>query len=117
MKNLPKAPEGYLSLITAEEYKAIEELHKALNNYLEVHNKCVMENVELIDKVTTYARTQYLMLGDLADTAQETIIMMVGIHNLSKDLLDELSSERCNGGVEDLEVMLMMKKLERKLDI
>lgn len=116
MKNLPKAPEGYLSLITAEEYKAIEELHKALVNFLDVHNKCVLENSEVIFNVTPYARTQYLLLGDLADTAQETIVMMVGIHNLSKDLLDEISSERCDGGVEDLEMMLMMKKLERTLD-
>ena len=90
----PTKTDGFESLVTEKEYEAILLLKKALDNYLDVHNKIVAERIEkeesLIEK-GEYANIQYLMLGDCARDAMKNINLMVGIHTLNKEVIDEMA--------------------------
>lgn len=90
----PTKTDGFESLVTEEEFEAILLLKKALDNYLDVHNKIVAERIEkeesLIEK-GEYANIQYLMLGDCAKDAMKNINLMVGIHTLNKEAIDEMA--------------------------
>ena len=90
----PTKTDGFESLVTEEEYEAILLLKKALDNYLDVHNKIVAERIKkeesLIEK-GEYANIQYLMLGDCARDAMKNINLMVGIHTLNKEVIDEMA--------------------------
>ena len=90
----PTKTDGFESSVTKEEYEAILLLKKALDNYLDVHNKIVAERIEkeesLIEK-GEYANIQYLMLGDCARDAMKNINLMVGIHTLNKEVIDKMA--------------------------
>ena len=90
----PTKTDGFESLVTEEEFEAILLLKKALDNYLDVHNKIVTERIEkeesLIEK-GEYANIQYLMLGYCAKDAMKNINLMVGIHTLNKEAIDEMA--------------------------
>ena len=90
----PTKTEGFESLVTDEEFGAILLLKKALDNYLDVHNKINYERIEkeesLIEK-GEYANIQYLMLGDCAKDAMKNINLMVGIHTLNKEVIDKMA--------------------------
>ena len=90
----PTKTDGFESLVTEEEYEAILLLKKALDNYLDIHNKIVAERIKkeesLIEK-GEYANIQYLMLGDCARDAMKNINLMVGIHTLNKEVIDEMA--------------------------
>ena len=90
----PTKTDGFESLVTEEEFEAILLLKKALDNYLDVHNKIVVERIKkeesLIEK-GEYANIQYLMLGDCARDAMKNINLMVGIHTLNKEVIDEMA--------------------------
>ena len=90
----PTKTDGFESLVTEEEFEAILLLKKALDNYLDVHNKINYERIEkeesLIEK-GEYANIQYLMLGDCAKDAMKNINLMVGIHTLNKEAIDKMA--------------------------
>ena len=104
----PTKTDGFESLVTEEEFEAILLLKKALDNYLDVHNKIVAERIEkeesLIEK-GEYANIQYLMLGDCAKDAMKNINLMVGIHTLNKQTIDEMAKH------EEMSIENLLKKL------
>lgn len=93
-ENPPTKTDGFESLVTDEEFGAILLLKKALDNYLDIHNRINTERMEkeesLIEK-GEYANIQYLMLGDCAKDAMKNINLMVGIHTLNKHTIDEMA--------------------------
>ena len=90
----PTKTDGFESLVTEEEFEAILLLKKALDNYLDIHNKIIIERLEkgepLIEK-GEYANIQYLMLGDCVRDAIKNINLMVGIHTLNKEVIDKMA--------------------------
>lgn len=90
----PTKTDGFESLVTEEEFEAILLLKKALDNYLDVHNRINVERMEkkesMIEK-GDYANIQYLMLGDCAKDTMKNINLMVGIHTLNKEVIDEMA--------------------------
>lgn len=106
----PTKTDGFESLVTEEEFEAILLLKKALDNYLDVHNKIVAERIEkeesLIEK-GEYANIQYLMLGDCAKDAMKNINLMVGIHTLNKETIDEMAKHE-EMSIEDFLHKLMV---------
>lgn len=90
----PTKTDGFESLVTEEEFEAILLLKKALDNYLDIHNRINTERMEkevsMIEK-GEYANIQYLMLGDCAKDAMKNINLMVGIHTLNKEVIDEMA--------------------------
>lgn len=88
----PKETKGFESLVSEEEFNAILDLKKAMDNYIDVHNKCMMENL-LSDEQTAYQKIQVMLLGDRVKEAQTAILMMCGIHSCDKDFIDSLAEE------------------------
>ena len=113
----PTKTDGFESLVTEEEFGAILLLKKALDNYLDIHNRIIVERMEkkesLIEK-GEYANIQYLMLGDCAKDAMKNINLMVGIHTLNKQTIDEMA-ENDKMSVEDFLHKLMVDMLMKDI--
>ena len=113
----PTKTDGFESLVTEKEYEAILLLKKALDNYLDVHNKIVAERIEkeesLIEK-GEYANIQYLMLGDCAKDAMKNINLMVGIHTLNKEAIDKLAKHE-EMSIENLLHKMMVDMLMKDI--
>ena len=113
----PTKTDGFESLVTEEEFEAILLLKKALDNYLDVHNRINVERMEkkesMIEK-GDYANIQYLMLGDCAKDAMKNINLMVGIHTLNKQTIDEMA-ENDKMSVEDFLHKLMVDMLMKDI--
>ena len=112
----PTETKGFESLVSAEEYEAIKELKKALDNYIDVHNKNVMSSIRKIGSFTPYARIQYSILSDVTDDAMASLNIMYGIHTLDKESIDDLIKEGDFNSVEEFErklsMMLAVKKMK-----
>lgn len=90
----PTKTDGFESLVTDEEFGAILLLKKALDNYIDIHNKIVIkrdENGESVLSKGCYANIQYLMLSECVKDALTNINLMVGIHTLNKKTIDEMA--------------------------
>lgn len=113
----PTKTDGFESLVTEEEFEAILLLKKALDNYLDIHNRINTERMEkevsIIEK-GEYANIQYLMLGDCAKDAMKNINLMVGIHTLNKQTIDEMA-ENDKMSVEDFLHKLMVDMLMKDI--
>ena len=113
----PTKTDGFESLVTDEEFGAILLLKKALDNYLGIHNRINVERMEkkesMIEK-GDYANIQYLMLGDCAKDAMKNINLMVGIHTLNKQAIDEMA-ENDKMSVEDFLHKLMVDLLMKDI--
>lgn len=113
----PTKTDGFESLVTDEEFGAILLLKKALDNYLDIHNRINVERMEkkesMIEK-GDYANIQYLMLGDCAKDAMKNINLMVGIHTLNKQTIDEMA-ENDRMSVEDFLHKLMVDMLMKDI--
>lgn len=113
----PTKTDGFESLVTDEEFGAILLLKKALDNYLDIHNRINVERMEkkesMIEK-GDYANIQYLMLGDCAKDAMKNINLMVGIHTLNKQTIDEMA-ENDKMSVEDFLHKLMVDMLMKDI--
>lgn len=113
----PTKTDGFESLVTDEEFGAILLLKKALDNYIDIHNRINVERMEkkesMIEK-GEYANIQYLMLGDCVKDAMKNINLMVGIHTLNKEVIDEMAkSDRMS--VEDFLHKLMVDMLMKDI--
>ncbi len=113
----PTKTDGFESLVTEEEFEAILLLKKALDNYLDVHNKINYERIEkeesLIEK-GEYANIQYLMLGDCVKDAMKNINLMVGIHTLNKEAIDKLAKHE-EMSIENLLHKMMVDMLMKDI--
>ena len=113
----PTKTEGFESLVTDEEFGAILLLKKALDNYLDVHNKINYERTEkeesLIEK-GEYAHIQYLMLSNCAKDAMENINLMVGIHTLNKEAIDKMAKHE-EMSIENLLHKMMVDMLMKDI--
>lgn len=89
----PTETEGFESLINEKEFKAILDLKKALDNYIEVHNECMMELIPKAQEQSEYQRIQVMLLGDRVEEAQRAILMMCGVHSCNKEFIDSLAEE------------------------
>lgn len=114
-KTKPRRPEGYDSLISDEEFEAIEKVVQAFDNYIEVHNKCVVANADRIMQVTPYARIQYTSLADLTNDAIRSIGMMYDIHNMDKKTIDESMKDVGASSVKELEMSLLRSIMMKKM--
>ena len=113
----PTKTDGFESLVTEEEFEAILLLKKALDNYLDIHNRINTERMEkevsMIEK-GEYANIQYLMLSGCAKDAMKNINLMVGIHTLNKEVIDEMA-ENDKMSVEDFLHKMMVDLLMKDI--
>ena len=111
----PTETKGFESLVSAEEYEAIKELKKALDKYIDVHNKNVMSSVRKIGKLTPYARIQYSILSDVIYEVIKSVAIMQGIHIFNKEFIDDMVKENNCNSIEEFErkisLMLAVKKI------
>lgn len=116
-KEPPTETKGFESLVSAEEYEAIKELKKALDNCIDVHNNNVMlmSSARKIGNLTPYARIQYSILSDVIGVAVTSINIMHGIHVFDKESIDEMVKEHDCDSVEELERELSMMLLAKKM--
>lgn len=111
----PTETKDFESLVSAEEYEAIKELHKAMNKYIEVHNNNVMSSARKIGNLTPYARIQYSILSDVTDDAMASLNIMYGIHTFDKESINDIVKETGCDSVEELERKISMKILFNKI--
>ena len=113
----PTKTDGFESLVTEEEFGAILLLKKALDNYLDIHNRINVERMEkkesMIEK-GEYANIQYLMLGDCAKDAMKNINLMVGIHTLNKEAIDKMAKHE-EMSIENLLHKMMVDMLMKDI--
>ena len=111
----PTETKGFESLVSAEEYEAIKELKKALDKYIDVHNKNVMSSIRKIGSFTPYARIQYSILSDVINDAMKSVAIMHGIHACDKESIDDMMKEDNCNSIEEFErkisLMLAVKKI------
>ena len=108
----PRVTEGFESLITEKEFNAIEKIMEAVNDYVDVHNECTLASIDNIEESSTYARVQYLLLGDVVEDVLMGVRMMTGIHTCNKEFLDSLCEEK-EMSLTELEKELQINKLKR----
>lgn len=111
----PTETKGFESLVSAEEYEAIKELHKAMDKFIEVHNNNVMSSVRKIGKLTPYARIQYSILSDVVKDAMTSLNIMYGIHTFDKESINDIMKETGCNSVKELERKISMKILFNKI--
>lgn len=111
----PTETKGFESLVSAEEYEAIKELKKALDNYIDVHNKNVASSIRNIGSLTPYARIQYTILSDVINDTMANLNILYGIHVFDKESIDEMVKEAGCDSVEELERKLSMMLLVKKM--
>ena len=111
----PTETKDFESLVSAEEYEAIKELHKAMDKFIEVHNNNVMSSVRKIGKLTPYARIQYSILSDVVENAMTSLNIMYGIHTFDKESINDMMKETGCNSVEELERKISMKILFNKI--
>ena len=111
----PTETKDFESLVSAEEYEAIKELHKAMDKFIEVHNNNVMSSVRNIGKLTPYARIQYSILSDVVEDAMTSLNIMYGIHTFDKESINDMMKETGCNSVEEFERKISMKILFKKI--
>lgn len=111
----PTETKGFESLVSAEEYEAIKELHKAMDKFIEVHNNNVMSSFRKIGEFTPYARIQYSILSDVVENAMTSLNIMYGIHTFDKESIDDMMKETGCNSVKELERKISMKILFKKI--
>ncbi len=111
----PTETKDFESLVSAEEYEAIKELHKAMDKFIEVHNNNVMSSVRKIGKLTPYAWIQYSILSDVVEDAMTSLKIMYGIHTFDKETINDMMKETGCNSVEELERKISMKILFKKI--
>lgn len=112
-----KAIDSYVSLISAEERAAVEKVSEAVSNLIDVHNKCVMENLakdRKVKKTTPLQRIIYMMCGDFIKEVQSNIISVldadtIGVEHLAKYLTENGET------LEHMEKKLIARSLAKKL--
>ena len=114
-KEAPTKTDGFDSLVSEEEYKAILGIKDAVENFIDVHNKCVLSNPSKVVKESSiYARIQYTMLSDIVDDVQDSVRSLYCIHLFNKEAIDEMAEE-AGVTVEELEKKIMTQKIMQKL--
>ena len=111
----PTETKGFESLVSAEEYEAIKELKKALDNYIDVHNNNVMSSARKIGNLTPYARIQYSILSDVVEDAMTSLNIMYGIHTIDKEYINDIMKETGCNSVEEFERKISMNILFKKI--
>lgn len=111
----PTETKGFESLVSAEEYEAIKELHKAMDKFIEVHNNNVMSSARKIGNLTPYARIQYSILSDVVEDAMTSLNLMYGIHTFDKESINDMMKETGCNSVEEFERKISMKILFKKI--
>ena len=111
----PTETKDFESLVSAEEYEAIKELHKAMDKFIEVHNNNVISSARKIGNLTPYARIQYSILSDVIDDAMTSLNIMYGIHTFDKESINDMMKETGCDSVEELERKISMKILFNKI--
>ena len=111
----PTETKGFESLVSAEEYEAIKELHKAMDKFIEVHNNNVMSSARKIGNLTPYARIQYSILSDVVEDAMTSLNIMYGIHTFDKESINDMMKETGCDSVEEFERKISMKILFKKI--
>ena len=111
----PTETKGFESLVSAEEYEAIKELHKAMDKFIEVHNNNVMSSARKIGNLTPYARIQYSILSDVVEDAMTSLNIMYGIHTFDKESINDMMKETGCNSVEEFERKISMKILFKKI--
>lgn len=110
----PTQTKGFKSLVTTPEYEAIMRVKNAMEDYIEVHNKCVIEHARNRDGLNdSYASIQYMFLSDMVEDAMSSIGAMYAIHTFDKDMIDDLAKE-ANLTVKELEKKLVFESMMRK---
>ena len=111
----PTETKGFESLVSAEEYEAIKELRRAMDKFIDVHNKNVMSSIRKIGSLTPYARIQYSILSDVTNDAIKSVAIMHGIHTFDKESINDMMKETGCNSVEEFErkisLMLAVKKI------
>lgn len=110
----PRETEGFESMITEEEFEAIIKVKEAMEDYIEVHNKNVMDNIDSLISSGDYAHIQMMLLGDAVDEAMKAIGLMYGVHTCNKELIDNLAESE-GFTVEGLRRNIEKRKFEEAL--
>ena len=111
----PTETKGFESLVSAEEYEAIKELHKAMDKFIEVHNNNVISSFRKIGELTPYARIQYTILSDVIGDAMTSLNIMYGIHDFDKEFIDDRVKDSGCNSVKELERKISMEVLVKKM--
>lgn len=114
-KEPPTETKDFESLVSAEEYEAIKELHKAMDKFIEVHNNSVMSSLRKIGELTSYARIQYTILSDVIEDAMTSLNIMYGIHDFDKESIDDMVKDSGCNSVKELERKISMQALFKKI--
>lgn len=102
--------------MTEEEYEAVLKLKEAMDNFIDVHNKCVVKNVSTITNSSAYSKVQYHFFNDEVENAMSAISKMVTIHTCDKEAIDTAIEETdCVKTVEELEHHIMFSSLLDKI--
>lgn len=105
--NAPRKTKGFDSVITDEQYEAVQHLIHAFDNYVKVHNECARK--VNFKEITPYQRIQYAVFTDCGFELIQTLNHLQDIYALDKEVID-IWCEEDNVNVEEFE-----KGLEKKL--
>ena len=110
--NVPRKTEGFDSLITEEEYEAVQHLIHAFDNYVKVHNECASK----IDhkQATPYQRIQYAMYSNMGSDLIEHLDRLQDIYTLDKEVIDKWC-EDYEVSIEELEMKIYKSLFAEKL--
>ena len=110
---VPETPDGFESLITKEEFEAIKKLVDSFSDYIDIHNRNVIRGADSVLTASPYARIQYAILSGLIDDAMEIMDMLIHIHTINKDFLDDMSKD-FGGKVELFEKVVLASMIAKK---
>ena len=114
-REILRKPEGYESLISDEEFEAIEKIVDAVDNYIKVHNANTLSDPVKVFKATPYARIQYSALSDFVREMMDKVHAMYDIHSMSKALIDESMTECGETDIEKFEAGLIHGMFMKKM--
>ena len=108
-------PDGYETLVSAEEFEAIKGIGVAIVKYINVHNKNAMNIVDIMDKSSPYARIQYAILSDVVNDLQDAFLPVLNIHGLDKETIDEMAQKSKCDTVKEYESILSFNLMKKKI--
>lgn len=110
--NTPRKTEGFDSVISEEEYEAVQHLIHAFDNYVKVHNKCASKiNFK---ETTPYQRIQYTVFSDCGQDLIQTLDYLQDIYTLDKEVIDKWCEED-RVSVEEYEKVIEKKLFAKRM--
>lgn len=92
-ESVPRETEGFKSLVSKEEFEALEVALEAWDKFIDIHNKSVIGYILENPNATPYAMVQYNAFCEYLEKGKEAFAFMHNIHKFDKQTMDELCEE------------------------